>query len=137
MSSRLSSLRVSGGSGWCPTSSTTYSFSCAPGVVINFHVHPFISTSQQTRGVTKEEGYIFSAFCKSGGLQTLVHLIFLTHHGWNYWSHLVEEKWAVQKSQVGAQDMNPALSHIRAGATPTGQYRSILQIRNLKFSEMK
>lgn len=49
--------------------------------------------------------------------------------------HPVEEKLAVQKSQVDAQDMNLALSPVRS--PPTGQCPLILQVRNLRFSELK
>lgn len=42
--------------------------------------------SQQNCEIANEESYnIFSAFCMSGGLQPLVHIIFLTTcQGWNY-----------------------------------------------------
>lgn len=81
---------------------------------------------------------MFSAFCMSGGLQTLVHVIFLTtHRGWNYLLHLVEEKSEVQKCQVGAQDMNLAPAHVGASAAPSGQFGPILQMGSLRFSEVK
>lgn len=81
---------------------------------------------------------MFSGFYTPGGLQTFIHAIFLTtHQGWSYLLHLVEEKSGVQKSQIGAQDMNPALSHGSWRSSHTGQYRQISLMGQLRFNKVK
>lgn len=106
---------------------------------MSFHIHLAIQTWQQTGRVTNEESYdMFSGFYMPGGLQTFIHAIFLTtHQGWSYLLHLVEEKSGVQKSQIGAQDMNPALLHGSWRSAHTGQYRQILLMGQLWFNEVK
>ena len=49
----------------------------------------------------------------------------------------MEEKSGVQKSQIGAQDMNPALSHGSWCSSHTGQYRQISLMGQLRFNKVK